>query len=163
MPRKPTKPKTAPGAPSFADLVQAISDINVRTQGIAAKAVNAAVTYRNWLIGAYIHEYELHGRDRAEYGERLIDRLADELRMVEVPTSDRQRLYAYTAFFRTYPQIGDTIQGQWKMDGIFRSLTEKSSRIPEAHDGRGGQSPGGSSALHVKGSRPRGIRPRRDG
>ncbi len=138
MPRKPSVRKTIPGVANFAALVQAISDVHLRTQGIAAKAVNVALTCRNWLVGAYIHEYELNGRDRAEYGERLIDRLANELRRLEVPSSDRQRLYAYTAFFRIYPQIGDAIPGQWKQEDfpgpwrapgeIFRSLTGKSSR-----------------------------------
>ena len=128
MPRKPSVPKTIPSAPSFTALVKAISDVNQRTQGLAAKAVNTALTCRNWLIGAYIHEYELHGRDRAEYGERLIDRLAEELRRRGVPSSDRQRLYAYTAFFRIYPQIGDAIPSHWKLEGIVRSPTGKSSR-----------------------------------
>ena len=138
MPRKPGELKTAAGASNFSALVQAISDVHLRTQGATAKAVNVALTCRNWLIGAYIHEYELNGRDRAEYGERLIDRLAEALRTLGVPSSDRQRLYAYTAFFRIYPQIGDAIPGQWKLEAypspsstpneIFRSLTGKSSR-----------------------------------
>ncbi|MBD0333346.1 MAG: cytoplasmic protein, partial [Chitinophagaceae bacterium] len=34
----------------------------------AQKQVNTALTFRNWLIGYYIVEYEQSGKDRAEYG-----------------------------------------------------------------------------------------------
>jgi hypothetical protein len=50
---------------NFAALVQAVAEIHRRCQSSAAQAVNAALTLRNWLIGAYIHEYELQGQDRA--------------------------------------------------------------------------------------------------
>jgi predicted nuclease of restriction endonuclease-like (RecB) superfamily len=105
MPRKPGKLKTAAGASNFAALVQAISDVHLRTQGAATKAVNVALTCRNWLIGAYIHEYELSGRDRAEYGERLFEQLARRLEGIGVPNCNRSRLYRYRDFYRLYPQI----------------------------------------------------------
>ncbi len=68
--------------------LQAITQVHVHTQGAAAKAINTALTYRNWLIGAYIHEHELKGQDRAGYGERLMARLPEELRHLAVPTTD---------------------------------------------------------------------------
>jgi predicted nuclease of restriction endonuclease-like (RecB) superfamily len=34
--------------------------------------VNTSLTLRNWIIGYYIVEYEQNGKDRAEYGEKLI-------------------------------------------------------------------------------------------
>lgn len=105
MPRKPTKLKTVPGAANFATLVEAIADVHLRTQGAAAKAVNVALTSRNWLIGAYIHEYELKGQDRAEYGEHLFEHLARRLEEIGVPNCNRSRLYRYRDFYRLYPQI----------------------------------------------------------
>ena len=38
----------------------------------AAVAVNQALVLRNWLIGAYIVEFEQNGTDRAKYGTRLL-------------------------------------------------------------------------------------------
>ena len=46
---------------NFDALVHAIADIHRRTQSTGVRAVNVALTCRNWLIGAYIHEYELQG------------------------------------------------------------------------------------------------------
>lgn len=119
---------------NFDALVQAISTIHRHTQGTAARAVNVALTCRNWLIGAYIHEYELRGQDRAEYGELLMQRLAETLCKQTIPTCERPRLYAYLAFYRAYPQIGETIPlilGEPAIrtpetSDIFRALTGKS-------------------------------------
>lgn len=52
----------------------------------ASRAVNVSLTVRNWVIGHYIAEYELNGADRATYGEKLLDRLADRLRELGVRT-----------------------------------------------------------------------------
>ena len=65
---------------SFANLVQSIQHIHDELAAQACRAVNVSLTLRNWLIGCYIAEYELRGKDRAEYGERLLDELASELK-----------------------------------------------------------------------------------
>jgi hypothetical protein len=36
-------------------------------------------TLRNWLIGCYIVEYEQGGRDRAKYGDRLLNTISATL------------------------------------------------------------------------------------
>ena len=54
-------------------LVTAIAQVHDQTQRQAVQAVNVALTLRNWLIGYHIVEYEQHGSDRAQYGERLLD------------------------------------------------------------------------------------------
>ena len=46
----------------------------------AVQAVNLRLTLRNWLIGHYIVEYEQHGSDRAQYGAKLLEQLAKDLR-----------------------------------------------------------------------------------
>jgi hypothetical protein len=112
--------------------------IHAAMQLEAGVTVNTTLTLRNWLIGAYIHHYELHGADRAQYGERLMDKLAEALRPHKIPSTDRQRLYAYRSFYRTYPQIAQTVpQGLHSFDtantmGIFRSVTGKT--VPAAEE-----------------------------
>jgi hypothetical protein len=110
----------------------------------ASRAVNTSLTLRNWAIGCYIVEYERNGADRAEYGERMIDRLAEELRRRGVPANDRQRLYAYMSFYRAYPQIGEAIAAAWAAHGlsapptrptaIVRSLTGQSAETARPKD-----------------------------
>ena len=58
---------------TFNQLVQSICLINEKLSKQAAKAVNASLTIRNWMIGMYVAEFELRGSDRAKYGERLLD------------------------------------------------------------------------------------------
>ena len=59
----------------FESLVDIIGKIHENLFTQAAKAVNVSLTIRNWLIGFYIHEYELDGRDRAAYGEYLFKKI----------------------------------------------------------------------------------------
>jgi len=106
--------------------------------------VNVSLTLRNWAIGCYIVEYEQRGADRAEYGEGMVDRLAEELRRRGVPASDRQRLYAYVGFYRAYPQIGEAIPTAWAVHGFsatptrlttnVRSLTGQSAETAKAEN-----------------------------
>jgi hypothetical protein len=124
----------------FADLVIAIRQVHEHCAGQAKLAVNMNLTLRNWVIGGYIHHYELNGKDRAKYGEAMIDRLASELAEHEVTACDRPRLYSYLAFFRTYPQVGDAIpsgalpplgnQLYAGKTGIVRSTTGESDSDP---------------------------------
>jgi predicted nuclease of restriction endonuclease-like (RecB) superfamily len=98
---------------NFDALVHVIADIHRRTQSAAARAVNVALTCRNWLIGAYIHEYELQGQDRAEYGSELFESLANRLGALGVPNCNRSRLYRYRDFYRFYPEIRDGLPGPY--------------------------------------------------
>lgn len=53
-------------------LLDNIGYVNGSTQAALVRAVNQALTLRNWLVGAYIVEYEQDGEDRAAYGEALV-------------------------------------------------------------------------------------------
>jgi len=63
-----------PGKPEGIDLpalVRRIEDIHYHLVERATKAVNVSLTLRNWLIGLSLQNYELEGKDRAAYGDRL--------------------------------------------------------------------------------------------
>lgn len=96
---------------NFDALVHTIADIHQHTQSAAARAVNIALTCRNWLIGSHIHEYKLQGQDRAKYGTELFESLANRLGALGVPNCNRSRLYRYRDFYRFYPQIRDALPG----------------------------------------------------
>jgi predicted nuclease of restriction endonuclease-like (RecB) superfamily len=105
MPRKPAIPRTPAASLDFAALVEAIRRVHDHSAAIAKRAVNTSLTLRNWVIGAYIAEYELHGADRADYGDRLFAVLSNRLRDLNVSNAGRRQLYQYLAFYRAYPQI----------------------------------------------------------
>jgi predicted nuclease of restriction endonuclease-like (RecB) superfamily len=92
----------------FAQLIGDIGEIHVRLQSHAINAVNQALTTRNWLIGFYIVEFELGGKDRAKYGESLIDQMAEKLRHIK--GLDRRSLFRFRTFYLLYPQVSDFIK-----------------------------------------------------
>jgi hypothetical protein len=103
-------PLTPGEALGFADLVAAIRQVHEHCAVQVKRTVNVSLTLRNWVIGGYIHHYELNGRDRASYGDGLVEQLAAELGRQDMAVCDRQRLYSYIAFFRAYPQVRDAIR-----------------------------------------------------
>ncbi len=107
------KRKTAPVPPTFASLVSAIQSVDHELAAQAGRAVNVALTLRNWLIGGHIAEYELKGADRAKYGDKLIDSLAAELTRQGVSRCDRRELYRYRTFYLAYPGIVESLTPQF--------------------------------------------------
>jgi len=97
---------------TFKRLVNSICTVNARLSVQAAKAVNMGLTMRNWLIGCYIEEYERKGKDRARYGDQLMDTLADTLTRSGLPRCDRRELYRYRRLYLVYPQIVETVTPQ---------------------------------------------------
>jgi hypothetical protein len=93
-------------------LVEAISQTHRHFSFQAGKAVNVALTLRNWSIGHFIEHYERNGVDRARYGDKLIDELAVSLQRQGLTRCDRRELYRYRQFFLIYPQIVEALPPQ---------------------------------------------------
>jgi predicted nuclease of restriction endonuclease-like (RecB) superfamily len=116
--------KAKKATPDFAALVEAVQHVHKACSAAVSRTVNTTLTLRNWLIGAYIHHYELHGADRAEYGDRLMASLADALVLRGISRCDRRELYRFRLFHLTYPQIVETVSPLLPLvSEIFRSVT----------------------------------------
>lgn len=98
---------------SFAELTGAIQQVHAELTAQASRAINVSLTLRNWLIGCHIVEYEQEGMDRAQYGESLLDRLADELGKLAIPRTQARELRRYRLFYKTYPQIRETLSPEF--------------------------------------------------
>ena len=94
---------------SYAALLKAIESANKQMVGRAAAVVNQALVLRNWLVGAYIVEYEQGGVDRAEYGARLLERLARDLATRGIKGLDPRVLRDCRSCYRLYPQIRGSV------------------------------------------------------
>ncbi len=104
---------------NFAQLVGAICDLHGESAAQANRAINTSLTLRNWVIGAYVEEYERQGVDRAQYGERMMDRLAQTLTQAGIPRCDRREIYRYRQFYLVYPQIVESLSPQFlSMSGL---------------------------------------------
>ena len=113
---------------NFESLVRAIESVHHTASGMAAKTINRALTLRNWLIGAYIVEYEQKGEDRAAYGDRLMIRLAERLHKGNVSRCDERELRRYRLFYIEYPQIRDSVSPEW---GGMPLLEKRDAVSPE--------------------------------
>lgn len=99
---------------TFERLVKAIRHVHDETASQASKAVNLALTLRNWAIGLYIHEYEQNGLDRAQYGERLLDQLAQRLQAGGLQRIEPRELRRYRQFYQCYPQIWESVTPKFR-------------------------------------------------
>ncbi len=90
--------------PSFEDLSNYVLQTHQYAQNAAIRAVNQCATLRNWLIGCYIVEYEQKGKDRTQYGERLLKRLEEK---VNCRGLNETLFRVSRAFYLEYPQIRD--------------------------------------------------------
>ena len=103
---------TISGKITFARLIASILHAHQRLLEQSLKAVDSGLTMRNWLIGCYIEEYERSGIDRARYGDRLMDALADVLGKEGISRCDRRELYRYRQFYILYPRIVESVPPQ---------------------------------------------------
>jgi hypothetical protein len=88
---------------NYAALLKAINAATAQLKGRAAMAVNQALVLRNWLVGAWIFEFEQHGKDRAKYGERLLDTLARDLAKSEMRGFTAAVLRSCRLAYQVYP------------------------------------------------------------
>ena len=92
---------------NFESLVGRINQVQDVLQAQTAHAINLALTARNWLVGYYIVEFEQHGEDRAKYGEKLINRLAESINRKGF---EPRRLREYRQLYIVYPQLGIEVE-----------------------------------------------------
>jgi predicted nuclease of restriction endonuclease-like (RecB) superfamily len=97
---------------NFNALVASIANTSHHFQQQAQKQVNVTLTLRNWCIGAYLVEYEQHGQDRAQYGDKLLSKLAVNLRQQHIKGLGQTNLKLFRQFYMTYPHIGQTVSDQ---------------------------------------------------
>ncbi len=93
----------------YSELITAIDSASRQLLGRAAAAVNQALVIRNWLVGAYLVEFEQEGEDRARYGEGLLKTLANDLRKRGVKGLGISMLERTRRFYLAYPQLGARI------------------------------------------------------
>lgn len=129
----------------YSMLVESILSLHRDSVGRAAAAINQALVVRNWMMGAYIVEFEQNGEDRAAYGHGLLRRLSIDLVARGIKGSSPDMLERMRLFFRRYPQLDGYISApavrDFKLsrptpdaDAISAPLVRKSVAFP-AHAG----------------------------
>ena len=76
--RKPVKPKRESGG-DYNSVFGDVANIIETARQSAVRSVNCIMTAAYWKIGRCIVEYEQGGKQRAGYGEQLLERLSKDL------------------------------------------------------------------------------------
>lgn len=110
-------------------LISNIETVHNTFQAKALQSVSVNLTLRNFVIGYYIVEYEQNGSDRATYGQKVIENLAQKL--VHIKGVSPTALKLMRQFYFTYPQISQSLTDQFKIsDKKSQSLTDQSLQVP---------------------------------
>ncbi len=104
-------PNTMPVESRLDTLYRQVSDILNAARDRAWQSVNAAMIRAYWNVGRVIVEEEQAGRERADYGKRVIGDLAERLRKEFGKGFDRSNLFHMRAFFLAYPKV-DAVRRQ---------------------------------------------------
>ncbi len=88
---------------TFEALAEQIKDLHLFAQSRAMGAINRFMTLRNWLIGAYIVEFEQCGEERASYGDKLLSKLENR---ISIRGLNKTLFKNSRRFYLMYPQIG---------------------------------------------------------
>ena len=91
---------------NFETLVSQIKSIGDALQQDARVVINRNITTKAWLTGYYIVEYEQHGKDRAKYGEGLLQKLSKRLGGKSYSATN---LRSYRLFYILYPELRSVI------------------------------------------------------
>ncbi len=116
---------------NFDALLQTITQIHTSSQDAVGQVVNRVLSIRNWLIGAWIVNYEQLGEDRATYGDRLLPRLADGLSEAGGKGLSRRNLINCRRIALGYPELDPhTILGGLLPD-VANSIRQTSAKSLE--------------------------------
>ncbi len=88
----------------YGSILGDISSVIDAARRSAARSVNSIMTAAYWLIGRRIVEFEQSGEKRAGYGEKLLERLADDLTTRFGRGFSYPNLNKFRQFYLAYPQ-----------------------------------------------------------
>src|SRR5262245_61910804 len=83
----------------YTGLLSEVSELLDSGRRSAARALNAVLTATYWEVGRRIVEFEQGGKEKAGYGEAVIDRLAEDLGRRFGKGFSRSNLFQIRAFF----------------------------------------------------------------
>lgn len=130
----------------YKELIQSLAALNNQLKEQSLRAVNTALTFRNWFFGFYILEFEQNGQDRAEYGKSLLANISKELNKLNISGINERELRRFRQFYSTYPDLVQAVKNIYPIRGLLppefidkniliqiRDLPNPEFKIPETH------------------------------
>ena len=89
------------------NLFERVRQILDESKRSIARSVNVEMVRAYWRIGEAIVEREQHGKDRADYGDKLIESLSRRLKNEKLKGFDKSNLWHMKNFYLKFPNILD--------------------------------------------------------
>ena len=106
---------------AYLQLIDSITSLWGNAKAKAVTAVNTELLDANWQTGKYIVEFELKGKDRAEYGKQLLVNLAKDLTARDGKGFSRSNLVYMRKFYLAFP-ICETVSHKLTWSHYFELL-----------------------------------------
>lgn len=92
----------------YPSLITHISELLTQARQQVARQINTTMVQTYWHIGQHIVEYEQGGSDRAEYGEKLIERLSIDLSNMFGKGFSYRSIQRFKQFYLTFPDYANS-------------------------------------------------------
>ncbi|MBX2991033.1 MAG: DUF1016 family protein [Bacteroidetes bacterium] len=112
-PRSQRRPPSRTRVPDYATILSRLVALFEQARHTAARSVNAVMTATYWEMGRHIVEFEQKGKERALYGEQLLERLASDLTRRFKRGFSLRNIRNFRAFYLTYP-IRQTVSAEFR-------------------------------------------------
>lgn len=90
---------------------------------LGQRQIEAAKVRTYWQAGKHIHEHILHSKDRAQHGEQILTRLADDLGI------GANIIYRSLKFYQAYPILATSPKLTWSHYVELSKVPDKESRL----------------------------------
>jgi len=122
--------------PEYDALLHEVRGLLETSRNRAYQAVDNIRVQAYWQVGERIVRAELEHKERADYGARVVERLAHDLRMA------RRLLFEIVQFYRTYPLVHSLrAELSWSQYGVLMRVGDARARaFYEGHAARNGWS-----------------------
>lgn len=124
-----TEPAASPPLPDgYQVFLGEVSSLLTEARKQAVRAVNPVLVASYWELGRKIVELKPNGRERADYGAQLIERLSGDLTEKFAKGFSRQNLQYMRQLYTVYPpgQIRRTVSGD-SLGSMCQAVSRKSA------------------------------------
>jgi predicted nuclease of restriction endonuclease-like (RecB) superfamily len=97
--------------PEYDSLKSQISELLLIGRTQASQAINNILVQTYWQIGRHIVEFEQKGKEKADYGTAILDRLSKDLSLEYGKGFSRSNLFQIRSFFLKFQKV-QTLSGQ---------------------------------------------------
>jgi len=113
---------------NYNNLFGRVADILLEARSKVVREINKTQVLAYWEIGHEIVEFEQKGKLRAEYGEKLIVRLAKDMTERFGKGFSKSNVFLMRQFYLAYPQKFQTLSG--KSETLSAELNREKSKVP---------------------------------